>query len=236
MKFKLLAIWLVAVIVAALVLGCTSLGLQPVKGQYVYTHKPLNMEVIRVVPIWIDKNFGEADRLAIDDAIRAWNFAMNGYVQLKIVDMDFDMEPSKIVDQVNQNGWLFMKLKSDSKLIPEQKEKGYWTIGFTEKLGGHHLYLVRDRLANEDVFGVTMHEIGHLMGSDHVGDRLMRPHFNRTASQCIDYDTIKAVASYNNLPLDRLNYCMDQAPDPVKKDDKSGPVLLSCPGELGKDN
>lgn len=233
MKWKVISVAvLVLALLAGLVSGCASLG-QPILGRYTYSQKELYQgPAVRVIPIWIDKDFGEADRVAIDDAIRAWNYAMNGYIRLKVVDTNFDMEIDKIVSQVNQNGWLIMKIKSDNHLVPTS-DKGYWTIGFTERIGGNHLYLVRDRLANEDVFGVTLHEIGHLMGSGHTGERLMFPHYSRARFQCIDWDTVRTVAKYNDLPVEALNYCTDkdmgqatveQAPVP-----EGGPVLIECP-------
>lgn len=232
MKTSLLL--LVVVLIAAVVGGCAALfsNRDPMLGRYSYVQRPLYTgQPVRTIPIWIDKDFGEADKVAIDDAIRAWNYAMNGYIKLDVVDMSFDMEIDKIVRQVNSGGWLFMKIRSDSKLIPTQKTPGYWTIGFTEQLGGHHLYLVRDRLANEDVFGVTLHEIGHLMGSDHVGDRLMYPHYSRARFQSIDYVTITAVANYFKLPVEDLNYCVDKDMSEVEeiKPVDGGPMVANCP-------
>lgn len=183
----------------------------PILGRYKYTVNDQHTAVVpkKVIPIWIDKNFGAADQIAIDDAIRQWNYAMNGYIRLEVVDTSFDMEVPKIVDSVRRDGWLFMKIAHDNPMVPENT-KGYWTIGFTERVGGHHLYLVRDRLGNDDVFGVTLHEIGHLMGSDHVGIRLMYPHYTRARFQCIDWETIRAVAGYWELDPANLNFCVDK--------------------------
>lgn len=229
---KTLIVILLAVIVAVLVSGCVS-GLkivtEPKLGVYSYTHKDkYEGTPVREIPIWIDKNFGEADKVEIDKAVDAWNFAMNGYVVLKVVDTHFDMEVPKIVDQVNRGGWLFMRITSDSKMVPAQNEKGYWTIGFVERIGGHHLYLVRDRLGNDDVFGVTLHEIGHLMGSPHTGRRLMYPHYTRARFRCIDYASMKKVSEFFDIDLAGLNYCTDDMPEDVSKPD-SGPVLSICP-------
>lgn len=227
----ILVIWLAALI-AVLVSGCVSglrIGTEPKLGVYQYTHKEKYIGApVRSIPIWIDKNFGAADKVEIDKAIDAWNFAMNGYVVLKVVDTQFDMEVPKIVEQVNKGGWLFLKTDSTSKMVPSQNEKGYWTIGFVEQVGGHHLYLVRDRISNEDVFGITMHEIGHLMGSPHTGNRLMYPHYSRARFQCVDYATQVKVASYFDVPLSGLNYCADDLPEEVKKPE-SGPVVTDCP-------
>ena len=228
---------ILAFLVVFFLSSCSLLRLNdPILGRYKYTANDQRAAVVpkRVIPIWIDKNFGAADQVAIDDAIRQWNYAMNGYVRLEVVDTSFDMEIPKIVDQVNRGGWLFMRINHDNSIVPENS-KGYWTIGFTERIGGHHLYLVRDRLGNDDVFGVTLHEIGHLMGSDHVGIRLMYPHYTRARFQCIDWETIRAVAVYWELDPANLNFCVDKnagevadGPEQLKKQEeemKMGPLL-----------
>ena len=223
----------IALIVAAILAGCAalnpSLATPPKLGEYNYTHAPKYLgPPIREIPVWIDKEFGEADKVEIDKALDAWNYAMNGYIKLTVIDTHFDMEVDKIVKQVKMGGWLFMKIKSDSTLVP-LNDKGFWTIGFCEVIGGHHMYLVRDRLGNDDIFGVTLHEIGHLMGSGHVGQRLMYPHYSRARFQCIDYQTMTNVSKFFELPLENLNYCLDGLPvmEEVKPD--GGPMMSSCP-------
>lgn len=228
---KSIIVVLIALIVAIVVFGCAATlnPSLPKLGQYHYTHVPVYQgEPRRVIPIWIDKNFGEADKLEIDNAVNAWNFAMNGYIQLKVVDTNFDMEVDKIVKQVREGGWLFMRITSDNKLVPARSTPGFWTIGFCESIGGHHMYLVRDRLSNQDVFGVTLHEIGHLMGSGHVGQRLMYPHYSRARFQCIDYETMVKVAKFFDLELDDLNYCVD-GEAPQSKATEGGTPVSSCP-------
>lgn len=224
----------IALIMAAVLVGCAGfkplLGSPPKLGEYSYIHVvPYMGPPYREIPIWIDKEFVEADKVEIDKAVDAWNFAMNGYVKLKVVDTKFDMEVDKIVSQVNAGGWLFMKIKSDNKMVPARSEKGFWAIGFCEQIGGHHMYLVRDRLGNDDIFGVTLHEIGHLMGAGHVGQRLMYPHYSRARFQCIDYDTMVKVSNFFDLDLYNLNYCMDVERVQVESKPDGGPPVSSCP-------
>lgn len=203
--------------------------MEPREGQYTYTNKTQYIgPPVRTIPIWVDKNFGAADKVAIDDAINSWNYALNGFVVLKVVDEEFDMEIPKIVEQVKDNGWLFMKINSDNSMVPILKD-GFRTIGFCERVGGNHLYLVRDRMFNSDVYGVTMHEIGHLLGAEHKGDRLMYPHFTRARFQCVDEVTIGQVATWNHIPVDRLNFCMDTAERVVTDQDGGKEDPITCP-------
>ncbi len=212
-------------LIVALIAGCGAFlhpNGEPELGQFDYTHRPVYVGAPqRVVSIWIDKNFNVDDQERIGKAVESWNFALNGHIKLVIVDSKFDMEVEKIVEQVRSNGWLFMKINSDSMLIPAS-EKGYSVIGFTERIGGNHMWLVRDRLGYSSIYGVTLHEIGHLMGSDHVGQRLMYPHYSQARFQCIDFDTIKEVAKWNNIPIGELNYCIPKGDAIPVEEDKSG--------------
>lgn len=211
---------LVIVISLSITVGCL---MSPELGQFTYVdHKALQApKAIREIPIWIDKSFTPFDQDAIANAVNTWNYALNGYIHLSIVDSQFDMEVSKIVAQVRGGGWLFLRIKSDSPIIPIVKE-GYRVLGFTEMVGGQHLWLVMDRLANEDIFGITLHEIGHLLGANHTnGQHLMFPYYTRARYQCIDKESLSEVAAYYGLSLNSLNYCLDGL-DAVEKTSPEG--------------
>lgn len=173
-------------------------------GQFRYIHRDYTVSnSVRNIPIWIEKSFGDSDRIAIDNAIKSWNYVLNGYIVLYVVDTDFDMEVSKIQEQQRKNGWLFMKIFSTNKFIP-----AYDTMAFCDKIGGNHLYVIRDRINNEDIYEIILHEISHLLGGIHNGEGLMHRYFNRIEFQCIDYDTAKQIANYNNISIDDMNYCI----------------------------
>lgn len=218
-------------------LGCgilKTLGGEPVLGQYDYIHAvPHGGVYNREIPIWIDHDFGEADQIEIAKAVEQWNFVLNNYVHLVIVDTHFNMEISKITESVKTGGWLIMKLQSIDSLVPIPAEPGLWTLAFVEHIGGSHMYLVRDRLANEDIFGVTMHEIGHLLGSSHVGTRLMYYKFSRVGYQCVDHETAVAVAEHNGLAAEDLNYCVDRdfGTQVMKTPSTSEVEVSNCPLE-----
>jgi hypothetical protein len=193
---------LFVVMVAVLMAACATFHL----GQFQYTHKNHYSGQARDIPIWVDDQFGEEDKLAIDDAVRKLNYALNGYIYLHIVDAHFNMEINKIQEQEKLNGWLFLKIKGDGPITAPTTT----CFAFDNKIGGNRLYLIRDRLPNDKVFGVTLHEIGHLLGSDHNNSGLMYKYYSKIGFQCIDFDTMKNVSSYQGLFVDNLNYCYDK--------------------------
>lgn len=196
-------------------------------GEYRYVYRQYYTGAnLKVIPIWVDKNFPAVDLLAIEKAVNQWNFVLNGYIRLEVADVNFDMEVDKIQEQQDRQGWLFMKIQSDNKIIPDQDDPKYKTIGFVDQIGGNHLYLVRDRLYDRDVFGVTLHEIGHLLGSPHRGNRLMHPYYTQANSQCIDWISMNEVAHFQGLPVNRLNYCVDE--DSAQHDMADGSTAMKC--------
>lgn len=215
-----LMVFLISVVlVGGLITGCSLLR----EGGYSYTRvEPYKGKPWRYIPIWVDKNFGEGDRLSIEDAVSNWNYALNGYLKLEIVDFNFDMETDKIIRRVKSGGWLILKIDHTNAMVPAESVGKSWLVGFTERIGGHHLYLVRDRLKNETVVGVTMHEIGHMLGSRHVGEGLMHPQVSMKRFRCIDFDTMVSVAKYRGLLPAQLNYC-------VEKEVVNEKESISCP-------
>jgi hypothetical protein len=190
-------------------IGCMGHVVKP----YHYIHSSMTSGVpLKVYHIWIDKNFGAADRVSIDDAIRQWNFALNGYVKLEVVSYEFDMEIEVLRRVVNGDGWIFMKIGSDSSLIDDgPKENGkpkFYTLAWVNQVGGNKMWMVRDRIFNERVMGVTLHEIGHLLGAGHDSIYLMQPIFNLEDYRCVDYETARVVANYQHLQVGMMNYCV----------------------------
>jgi hypothetical protein len=209
---KMLILSLICLLTGFLLLGSVLLmACQPSFAlEYQYTTvSPDAATPRRVIPIWMDGDFGTADQVAIRDAVSAWNHALNGYVVLQVVDNNFRMEPSKIVLQVRQGGWLFLKIKEDNPIIPAPPVVGEKVVGFTNMVGGSHLYIIRERLYNEDVFGIALHEMGHLLGASHRGDKLMHPQYTRVRYQCVDKETMQQVAEYQHLDAEHLNYCVE---------------------------
>ncbi len=175
-------------------------------------YSPINPEM--VIPVYVDKDFGAADLVSIAEAVDQWNYVLNGYLVLRMGDRLDEME---IVSKVVNGGIGVVKIKSldldkfDAKLLDHEieidgKKVPVYTLGFADRVGGHMIYLVRDRLGNKDVKPIVMHELGHVMGSDHVGHGLMTPLYSGEW-ECVDKISMEQVARYWKIPEWRLNWC-----------------------------
>ena len=173
----------------------------------------------RVVRIWIDTNFGQGDLVSIEDALNQWSYALHGYLEFKIESTSFDMEDDVLRRVAAGEGWVFLKIDSTNEMVGHQDHGRSKVLAFTEKIGGNHLYVVRDRIRNDFMTGIIMHEIGHLLGAEHQNgeDNLMYPSFRLNNSRCIDKSTLEQVARYQNLPMAGLNYCVYIAGDKIKE-------------------
>lgn len=201
--------------------GCSDLLTQ---HHYQYTHFPVASEAVDVVyPVYVDVDFGNADLLSIQQALEQWNFAMNGYAHFRIVNSRFDMQISNLQQALNQHAYLILKISSDNPIVPTpgpEYQPGCQTLGFTT-VGGHSIYLVRDRLRNIDVRFVLMHELGHALGARHQKTGLMRPAYDPEYYQCVDADTAQQVATYRGWEARHLNYCVVDGDLSIRNPDRS---------------
>lgn len=186
-------------------------------GMYQYTHLVNAGDHPQVFPVYVDKEFGEADKLDIVNALDQWNYVFNGHARFVVVDFQFDMQPEVILDCMKNNGFLIMKITASNPLtqtaddVVGTEHNGTphgVSLGFTPQLSSHKVYIVRDRLQNGDVFFILMHELGHALGADHTSDGLMYPHYSKVRFQCVDQSAAVQVAKAQGWSTDSLNYCL----------------------------
>ena len=173
---------------------------------YNYTHNPAIAAPERTITVRIDRNFSLDDKTAIDDALMAWNYALNNYIVFKVISTDFNMQPSEI----NDGSLLIMKIDHNSYLIPVSDNPGADVLGFIPNLGSKHMYIIRDRIVDElQLKEIVMHEIGHFFYVKHTDDAksLMYGQLFIAYQQCIDKYTIEKVAKIEGLDINKLNYC-----------------------------
>ena len=177
---------------------------------YVNSAHQRAMSPVRIQKIYLDSAFGDADAVAIQDALDRWRYALNGYLDFKTIAVDVvhgSLDPLKEAN--SGKAWIFLKIDSQNPLVVFHDKPEVKSLAFVEKIGGNTLYLVRDRVNNENVRGVIMHEVGHLLGAEHRRDEnLMQPLYDDANSQCIDKETLQQVAEYQHIPTENMNYCV----------------------------
>lgn len=203
--------WLLWVSISLLIVSCLAYAPPP---KFYYTqHVPVEMPE-RIIPVYIENTFSETDRLEMQQAIDQWNEALNGHVKIIIAETDFQMATYQIKEAKQNNGWLFLKIRQGNPLIPSQSfsspdQPQSFILAFTNRIGGDEAWFVRDAMPDEYMmYGVTLHEIGHLLGANHDGRYLMAPHYSELDFQCIDEGTMKQVSNNINVPIESLNYCL----------------------------
>lgn len=192
----------------------------PVNRMYKYRAVPAeeNYQNFQLVPVYIDKDFTPSDRLVIDQAIREWNYVLNGYVKIQIVsdkiDHDNKEELKKLVRKLypSQEGVIMFKLNHDHEMIEglPEKEDGSIRLAYVNGLGdrGHLFVVINDAIGTKNLHKIVLHEFGHLMGADHVQvPSLMFPYYGKKQFNCIDKITAALVAEAKDLDLAHMNYC-----------------------------
>jgi hypothetical protein len=205
---------LLVLLVASLGFSCVSHG--PTLFAYVDSPSPRIETPQRVIPIWIDKDFGAADDVAIQDALDQWSYALNGYIQFDVKSTQFNMSQDSVLRDVQTGkAWVFLKVDSQNEFIKHQDTSNgrqmHIVLACADQIGGHTLYVVRDRITNSQVTGIIMHEVGHLLGANHVPGSLMAPAFEEDSTRCVDLITLQQVAYYQHLDYHRMNYCVYSA-------------------------
>lgn len=182
-----------------LMMGCVGRPSTP----FVYLSVPEEAALApqRVYRLHVEKEFTDVDKASIATAVGHWNFALNGYVRIEIVDLEY-----KFGDVLGADDWTIVKIDHFNEKVKDRKK--WRKLAFADRIGGQHLWIVRDRIQDGWMVGIILHEIGHLLGASHEGKDLMQPHFVENGYVCVDEETLKQVAQHQQIPFKKLNFCI----------------------------
>jgi predicted Zn-dependent protease len=193
-------------ILFAFVVSCLSCA--PLQHQIQYTKHPGPvMTMVQHVPIYIDEKFSAHQRAEIHAAIDDWNFALNGYTDLIVVDDSYDMGIAAAEKVIRTHeGIIILAVGTDSPMV---EEMGDGVLAWVNEIDGNLMHVVYDRIGTRNMRAIMVHEFGHALGLPHiyVKNTVMYPNYNY-GSTCIDKITLMALQSvHSRYDVNHMNFC-----------------------------
>jgi len=168
-----------------------------------------------VVPVYVDGSFSGADKANIVSAITILNDSLNGYQHLDVVSTSFDMKTDDIV--AGLDGIIIMQVWSGGdhpcSFIPVSDIPGATVLAWSDKLAGHMIWVLRDRIRDDQIKSIVLHELIHCdLGVGHIYEHvsIMNPKVN-DGIECVDEDAMQSAAAKNGWDINHLNYCIIQS-------------------------
>lgn len=198
----------------ALIIFCSGCS----TGLYNYKDvtKESNIQTFKQVPIYVDTKFTVQQKQVIFNVINEWNHVLNNQMRMEVLDWKFDLntDAGKNVKkdiELTDEGIIILSVKSTDPILGKYENDGGQTLAFVDHLGNkaHHVFVLNDRIGKRNFHKIMLHEFGHTLGAMHVSaSSLMFPYIGYMQRDCVDKITAAQVASYNNLNLQYMNYCV----------------------------
>jgi hypothetical protein len=177
---------------------------------YKHGEVPSHIVNAREIPVYVDSKFTNVEIVQLNAALQEWNGVFNGQIVLRLVRKFNDGRDAMMLAREvsnTHNGWMIAKLDSDDERLEEIVSPGM--LAFVPQLGGQLMVVLGDRVSTHNLKTIAMHEMGHMLGAEHVfGRNLMHPAYGPLQTDCIDKVTVNQVAFFNDLEVSSLNYCV----------------------------
>ena len=171
------------VLLTTLCLACAPEWAKPPMG---------NVAVATKGHIFVCLDIPDEQMPAAKEALVMWNRALSEWKE--VVEVDGHREPCSI--------WVH-------EISPAQaRDAGHETALAYAPLGRNgEVSLVKGRYERGTTV-ILMHEIGHVLGAQHVPGTLMHEHYDRGMTPCPDKTTVAQVAAWAHIPLVLLGWCI----------------------------
>jgi hypothetical protein len=141
----------------------------------------------RVKTVCIDAN--ENKKTEIIQAFSIWNNSISNWTRFEIDEGFSDCDV--LVTEVEEIE------------VPYEVSN---VLAWVPDLGTQIIYLVRGKY-EKDPTGIIMHEIGHMLGAQHVEGTLMNSTYDKILYSCPDKFTVAQIAAWNKINLSILSWC-----------------------------
>lgn len=147
-----------------------------------WTKADASGQEVTVIPVCVQANVKQLP--AITEAIGLWTKALGNWKRLEVA-YPGDVCYVTIQEVVSHDGTWLAK---------------------TNRLGGELIELKRGMYESRTLT-IVSHELGHVLGAQHLDNSLMAPMETMVTHACPDGATVAQVAAYQRIPLTWLSYC-----------------------------
>lgn len=177
--------------------------------EYHNVEKASHINYVKKIPIWIDSGFSDKEMDEIMLGVGEWNKSLNGQMVLEVEKERFlglaggaGLVKKAVISNL---GWVMIKVGEEEA---EEMEVSPQVLAFVTGKDKHFLIVLGERIGTRSLKEIAMHEMGHLLGADHLEvNGLMYPTNSVHQVNCIDKVSMLQVAGMWDLDSSKMTYC-----------------------------
>lgn len=144
-------------------------------------------------------NLPEKQRIAAHQAVEGWDHALHQWKHLIAVDI----KPITPDGEEPPHCDTFVH-----EVVTDQGGSDFHSGAWASQVGGMVIFM-RKGYYELDTRGILLHELGHVLGAQHLPGTLMSPTYFKYDFECPDGPTVAQVAAWNQVDLNLLCWCQN---------------------------